>query len=213
MDVRPVDVNASRWDCTLESMPDGRFAVRLGLRMAKGLANKDGATMVATNRDPLFQHGHLWLRSGVLVSALERLANADAFCGTMGLSRRDALWAIRALQNEPLPLFAAAAERDGAPATEVIEPAVALRPMTSGREVVEDYTHVGLTLREHPVAFLREELARQRIVPCAELAHAPDGRFLTVAGLVLVRQKQVRVDEGVSRSGGFNRRCAQPGSV
>jgi error-prone DNA polymerase len=190
VEVRPVDVNVSRWDCTLETVSDRRFAVRLGLRMAKGLANKDGAAIVAARADtPFSSMDDLWLRAGVPVSALEKLANADAFGGTIGLSRREAIWAIRALQDEPLPLFAAAAERDGAPSTEVVEPEVALRPMTAGREVVEDYTHLGLTLREHPLAFLRQELAEKRIVPCAALTHAPDGRYLTVAGLVLVRQK------------------------
>jgi error-prone DNA polymerase len=190
VEVRPVDVNASRWDCTLETMPDGRFAVRLGLRVARGLANKDGAAIVAARTDtPFSSMDDLWLRAGVPVSALEKLANADAFSGTMQLPRRKAIWAIRALQNEPLPLFAAAAERDGSPSTEVVEPDVALRPMTAGREVVEDYTHLGLTLREHPLAFLRQELAEKRIVSCAALTHLPDGRYLTVAGLVLVRQK------------------------
>jgi error-prone DNA polymerase len=158
--------------------------------MSRGLANKDGAAIIGARADTQFSSmDDLWLRSGVPVSALEKLANADAFSGTMQLPRREAIWAIRGLQNEPLPLFAAAAERDGAPSTEVVEPQVALRPMTAGREVVEDYTHLGLTLREHPLAFLREELAEKRIVPCSQLAHAPDGRYLTVAGLVLVRQK------------------------
>ena len=72
---------------------------------------------------------------------------------------------------------------------EVDEPAVALKAMTAGREVVEDYDHVGLTLREHPVAFLRRDLARQKVMTCADAAAARDGRSVTVAGLVLVRQK------------------------
>ena len=72
---------------------------------------------------------------------------------------------------------------------EIDEPAVALRPMTAGGEVVEDYGHVGLTLRHHPVAFLRADLRRRRIVTCAEAMQARDGRWLEAAGLVLVRQR------------------------
>ena len=72
---------------------------------------------------------------------------------------------------------------------EIDEPVVILRPMTAGGEVVEDYGHVGLTLRSHPVRFLREELSRRRFVTCAEAMQARDGRWLQTAGLVLVRQR------------------------
>ena len=86
-----------------------------------------------------------------------QLAEADAFRPRFGLARREALWAIKALRDEPLPLFAAAAAREARDRRRrLIEPAVTLRPMTAGGEVVEDYGHVGLTLRQHPVAFLRD---------------------------------------------------------
>ena len=107
----------------------------------------------------------------------------------MGLARREALWALKALRDEPLELFAAAAAREARTIEEVREPAVSLRPMTSGGEVVEDYRHVGLTLRRHPASFLRADLASRRIVTCAEAMSARDGKWLTTAGLVLVRQK------------------------
>jgi error-prone DNA polymerase len=188
--VRPVDVNHSRWDCTLE--PTGRkdrFAVRLGLRMAKGLANADGASIVLARGDSSFTSiEEVWLRAEVPVAALERLAEADAF-GSMELNRRDALWKIKGLGDAPLPLFAAADKCEGQPRLEVTEPDVSLTPMTEGREVVEDYRSKGLTLRQHPVAFLRRELDGRRIIPCAELRHTRDGRMITVAGLVLVRQR------------------------
>ena len=100
-----------------------------------------------------------------------------------------ALWAIRALRDEPLPLFAAAAGEDGRPAPEINEEAVALKAMTAGREVVEDYQHVGLSLRRHPVAFLREELTRDTVVTCAQVNATRDGRIVKTAGLVLVRKK------------------------
>jgi error-prone DNA polymerase len=117
-----------------------------------------------------------------------QIAEADAFRPTLKLVRREALWAIKALRDEPLPLFAAAAAREKETVPEIREPAVAFRPMTAGGEVVEDYGHVGLTLRSHPVSFLREDLRRQHIVTCAEAMQARDGRWLQTAGLVLVRQ-------------------------
>ena len=172
--VRPIDVNASRWDCTLE--PD--LAVRLGFCLVHGLANADGAAMIAARGGTRFASiDDLWRRAGVKLAALEHLANADAFAG-LGLSRRAAIWAIRALDHEILPLFAPQ-----------IEPAVVLRPMTDGGEVVEDYATTGLSLRAHPVSFLRADLAAQRIVPCAQTLRARDGAKLTISGLVLVRQR------------------------
>lgn len=185
--VRPVCVNASRWDCTLEPTDDeARFAVRLGMRMVKGLANAHAATIVAARADRPFRSVEdLWYRAGVPVTALAPLARGDAFRPAFGLGRREALWVIKALRDEPLPLFAAVA----APTSEIDEPAVALRPMTTGGEVVEDYGHVGLSLRQHPVAFLRSDLAREGVVTCAELSRSRDGAWLTTAGLILVRQR------------------------
>jgi error-prone DNA polymerase len=190
VEVRPVCINASRWDCTLE--PTGRedrFAVRLGLRMVRGLANADAAAIVAARAgQPFASIDDLWRRAGVPAASLVQIAEADAFRPTLKLARREALWAIRALRDEPLPLFAAASAREKETVPEIREPAVAFRPMAAGGEVVEDYGHVGLTLRSHPVSFLREDLRRQRIVPCAEAMQARDGRWLQTAGLVLVRQ-------------------------
>jgi error-prone DNA polymerase len=88
-----------------------------------------------------------------------------------------------------MPLFAAASARAQETVAEIHEPAVALRPMTAGGEVVEDYSHVGLTLRSHPVTFLRADLLRRRVATCTEAMQARDGRWLTTAGLVLVRQR------------------------
>jgi error-prone DNA polymerase len=187
---RPVCVNASRWDCSLEPTDRGdRFAVRLGLRMVRGLANIDAATIVAARAgQPVASIDDLWRRAGVPSASLVQIAEADAFQPSLRLARRDALWAIKGLRDEPLPLFAAASARVAEAVPEAQEPTVALRPMTAGGEVVEDYGHVGLTLRSHPVSFLREDLRRRRIVPCAEAMQARDGRWLQTAGLVLVRQ-------------------------
>jgi error-prone DNA polymerase len=189
VEVRPVCVNASRWDCTLEPTDRDRFAVRLGLRMVRGLTNADAATLVAARADqPYTSIDDLWRRAGVPSASLVQLAEADAFRPSLKLARREALWAIKALRDEPLPLFAAASIREAKTIPEFSEPTVALRPMTAGGEVVEDYGHVGLTLRSHPLSFLREDLHRRRIVPCAEAMQARDRKWLETAGLVLVRQ-------------------------
>jgi error-prone DNA polymerase len=191
VEVRPVCVNASRWDCTLEPTgDDARFAVRLGMRMVRGLANRDAAKIVAARADQAFASvDDLWRRAGVPSASLVQLAEADAFRPALNLARREALWAIKALRDEPLPLFAAAAAREDETLPEIDEPAVALKPMTGGSEVVEDYSHIGLTLRRHPVAFLRADLQARRIVTCADAMQARDGRWLEAAGLVLVRQR------------------------
>ena len=189
--VQPVCINASRWDCTLEATSDERrFAVRLGMRMVKGLANAHAAAIVAARADqPFASVDDLWRRASIPQKALIQLAEADAFRPTLGLARREALWAIKALRDEPLPLFAAADAREGAAVPEIDEAPVALRPMTAGSEVVEDYGHIGLSLRQHPVAFLRADLEARRVTTCAEAMQARDGRWLEVAGLVLVRQR------------------------
>jgi error-prone DNA polymerase len=190
VEVRPMCVNASRWDCTLEPTGDDRFAVRLGLRMARGLANADAAAIVAARADRTYDDvDDLWRRAEVGVGALERLAEADAFRPALGLARREALWALKALRDEPLPLFAALARHDERPPPEINEEVVALKAMTAGREVVEDYRQVGLTLRQHPVTFLRADLVRRGILTCAAATTARDGKFVRLAGLVLVRQR------------------------
>ncbi|KTE27317.1 MULTISPECIES: error-prone DNA polymerase [Alphaproteobacteria] len=191
VEVRPVCANASRWDCTLEPIDDdGRFAVRLGLRMVKGLANAHGAAIVAAQAGhPFMSVDDLWRRAGVPVGALTQIAEADGFRPPFGLARREALWAIKALRDEPLPLFAAASAREAEIVPEIAEPAIVLRPMTAGGDVVEDYRHVSLSLRDHPVSFLRQDLRRRRMVTCLEAMEARDGRWLEAAGIVLVRQR------------------------
>jgi error-prone DNA polymerase len=191
VDVLPVCVNRSRWDCTLEECGDNeRHAVRLGMRLVKGLAVADAARIVAARMDGAFASvDDIWRRSGVPAASLVQLAEADAFHPSLRLERRDALWAIKALRDEPLPLFAAAAEREMKVIAEQVEPGVELRQMTEGHNVVEDYGHTGLTLRDHPIAFLRADLTKRNIITCEEAMTARDGRWVMTAGLVLVRQK------------------------
>ena len=191
VEVRPVCINASRWDCTLEPTgDDGRFAVRLGLRMVKGLANANAAAIVSARADtPFASIDDLWRRAGVPVAALVQIAEGDGFRPSLSMARREALWAIKALRDEPLPLFAAATAHEQQFVPEISEAAVSLRPMTAGSEVVEDYGHIGLSLRSHPVAFLRDDLRRRRIFTCQQAMDARDGRWLEAAGIVLVRQR------------------------
>ncbi|MDR6116550.1 MULTISPECIES: error-prone DNA polymerase [unclassified Sphingomonas] len=189
VEVRPACINTSRWDCTLEPTAGRYLAVRLGLRQVRGLANTHGAAIVAARGDAPFQSvEEVWRRAGVPRAAIERLAEADAF-HALGGDRRQGLWKVKGLGEAPLPLFAAADARETSFSPEGLEPDVALRPLTEGREVVEDYRALQLSLRAHPLAFLRPDLTRRGIVRCADLAHIKDGRHVEVAGIILVRQK------------------------
>ena len=187
--VRPVCVNASAWDCTLEPAGGRWLAVRQGLRMARGVSEIDAERLVAARPSTGYDSVEaLWRGSGLSADALRRLAAADAF-RALGLDRRAALWAIRGLAERPLDLFAAADAREGALRPETIEPVVALPPMKAGRAVAEDYRATGLSLRAHPLAFLRGDLGAQGYQPCRVLDEARSGREVMLAGLVLMRQR------------------------
>ncbi|MFS2108634.1 error-prone DNA polymerase [Sphingomonas sp. Sphisp140] len=189
VEVRPVDVNASRWDCTLEETAGRYKAVRLGLRLVRGLANDDAAAIVAARGDgPYAGVEEIQRRAGVGAGALNRIGEADGF-GSLDRTRRAGLWQVKGLADAPLPLFAAADRRDAAWRDEAVEPEVRLMPMGEGQEVVEDYRSTSLSLRAHPLAFLREELAQRKIQPCSAARTMKDGRWIDLAGLVLVRQK------------------------
>jgi error-prone DNA polymerase len=126
----------------------------------------------------------VWLRAGVRLATLERLAAADAF-RSIGLDRRQALWEMKALAAaEPLPLFAWGEAREAGP-----EPHVALPAMPLSEHVVNDYQTLRLSLKAHPMSFLRERLAAARIRACADLRKMRDGTWVAVAGVVLVRQR------------------------
>jgi len=157
------------------------------LRQIKSFAEADAKRLVAARGVGRYPDPHvLWRRSGLGRGALERLAEADAFLST-GLDRRRALWALKALGEPPLPLFAAV---ETAPLHWSEARAMALLPeMPLGEQVVEDYASLSLTLKRHPLAFLRAELAREGLVTAAELAHLPVDRRLAIAGVVLIRQR------------------------
>ena len=199
VEVRPASVNDSTWDCTLE--PSGRMhALRLGLRMVKGLSQAEGNSIVkARAASPYISIAELQRRTRLDIRTLEHLAEADAFAclkptsphrhceakpkqlSHNGLTRREALWQVRALPATDLPLFV---ENE-----DFTEPQIQIAAMKPGREVVEDYRSTGLTLRRHPVGFLRQTLAKTGIARAADLSHTRDGARISVAGIVLVRQK------------------------
>ena len=178
VEVRGVSVNHSSWDCTLELRPDGDLALRLGFRQIKGMREEDASWIVAARGNGYPDVESLWRRAGVPPDTLERLAEADA-CAALGLTRRDALWAAKALRAPaPLPLFGPDGEGG-------VEPAVTLPQMTLGQDVIEDYLSLRLSLRAHPMELLRPRLPES--LPHDRLAEAT-GRA-TVTGLVITRQR------------------------
>nr|WP_295467790.1 error-prone DNA polymerase [Mesorhizobium sp.] len=204
VDVRPVDVNCSDWDCTLEgAMFDPAriaprhasmtgvirscHAVRLGLRQVTGLAQADMELLVARRGRGYDSVRDLWLRSGLRADIIERLAQADAF-RSLGLDRREALWAVKALDRkgaaERLPLFDQPEIR-----LPDLEPETRLPAMSLGEHVIHDYRSLTLSLKAHPMSFLRDRLSAAGIAPSAVLEETANGRRVSVAGLVLVRQR------------------------
>lgn len=224
VEVRPIDVNRSEWDCTLEERHEGIEArrhegkaeegtgtegdrggsptqqgtgkdqrhdgpaIRLGMRMVKGLRETDARAIeqAVKRRGPFASVVDLWRVSEVSAASLYALALADAF-GSMELDRQQALWAVQSLRGKPLPLFDAAAR-----ASESQQRTAALPPVAPPVQVVRDYHAVGLSLKAHPLSFMREALRRRRILTAAQIRDersCPHGRYASVAGLVLFRQR------------------------
>jgi error-prone DNA polymerase len=181
VEVRPVCVNESGWDTLLQWRADGALAIRLGFRQIKGFREEDAAWIIAARGNGYRDPEGVWLRAGVSPASLERLAEADAF-SDIGLTRRDALWRIKALRApKPLPLFVDPIEGEA-----VSEPDVTLPTMQLGEEVVEDYVAMRLSLRAHPMELLRPMIGG--LMPHSELATAPLGAAC-VCGLVITRQR------------------------
>jgi error-prone DNA polymerase len=202
VEVRPVDINVSGWECALENTPYPQgalhprhasmsgdilttHAVRLGLRQIDGFAQEWGEKIESLRGRGFVSVRDLWLRTKLPPNALEKLAHADAF-NSLGLSRRDALWAVKALRRagdkDDLPLFARAAMPE-------MEPDAHLPSMPPGEQVIEDYRHLRLSLKAHPVSFLRADLDARGIVRHELLPTLVPGRRVTIGGLVLVRQR------------------------
>jgi len=153
VEVRPVSINASFWDNTMEADGNGGLALRLGFRQIKRMQEEDATWITAARGNGYQSLQDLWRRAGTPPKLITTLAEADAF-GELGVSRRDALWQARAfLGDKPLPLFARDLDGEGGR-----EPDVTLPTMTLGEEVVEDYVAMRLTLRAHPMALIRPRL-------------------------------------------------------
>ncbi|WP_425487336.1 error-prone DNA polymerase [Methylocystis heyeri] len=220
VEAREVDVNASQWDCALEPSPGvfsreadagsreestieqgrlhprhesmasdiaGNCALRLGFRLVKGVAEAEMRLLVERRGAGYDSVRDLWLRTGLPPSTLEKLAEADAF-SSLGLTRREALWAIAGLNR--------AGDKDDLPLLRMLafsptEPDADLPPMPPGEEVMEDYRSLSLSLKAHPVAFLRRSLAGRGVAPCADLSrpYEPPPLRAAIAGLVLMRQR------------------------
>ncbi len=188
--VLPVDVNHSQWDCTLEGLGEGEgepFALRLGLRQIDGLPEHVAAALVGERESngPFRDIADLRARAGLGPAHIERLASADAFT-SLGLTRRQALWDARSLVAAPdLPLFRAAGIREeGAERSTIRLPAMPL-----SEEVVADYQTTRLSLKAHPMAFLRADLAQRGFVRAADLRSRKFRSMVQVAGVVLIRQR------------------------
>ena len=218
--VRQVDAVHSDWDCTLERhgttqaapapghrstsaslgrhhgnpLPQG-WAIRLGMRMVRGLSERDALAIHQSVREHGPRQGmmSLWRTSRASLASLRALARADAFRG-MGLDRQQALWQVRALKEHDGPLheqWIASSERS-ATLWDTLEEPAELPPVPAPATVLADYGSIGLSLKAHPISFLRGWLARQGCVPCA-LARCDHGlptrSRAAMAGLVLVRQR------------------------
>jgi error-prone DNA polymerase len=199
VEVLPPSILTSDWNCTLEASrspslgrADRRFklstrprwkAVRLGFRQIKGLREGEIDVLVYARAEGARTPGE-FAQGGVPQRALELLAEADAFA-SVGLTRREALWAVKGLRGEhrapvQAPLLA------GLP---LFEERAALPKMGDPQEVAEDYRTTSLSLKDHPVTFYRPMLTRRGVITAEQLLTVPDGRKVSVAGLVLIRQR------------------------
>jgi error-prone DNA polymerase len=205
VEIRSVDVNLSDLESVLEdgSRPVQKHiwpqhaemagdirstkALRLGLGFVEGLAEAHANIIIARRGAGYDSIRDLWLRTGLGPPILEKLANADAFV-SLGLSRRDALWAVKGLMGaegaQTLPLFAIAKEPYRS-----LEADADLPAMPPGESVIHDYKYLSFSLKGHPLGFLRPALDSRRIVRSSDLMDVKPGRFIEVAGLVLVRQR------------------------
>ncbi|HWD88436.1 MAG TPA: error-prone DNA polymerase [Mucilaginibacter sp.] len=179
--VRPVDVNYSLWDNTLEEKEGKYCAVRLGFRQVKGL-NEQNMQLLVERRGAGYTSISRLSDAGIPQAAIEKLADADAF-RSMQLDRREALWEVPALSDKPTGLF------NGQLSESVFEAQISLPFMSQAEHVVHDYASTGLSLKAHPVSFVREKLNMLHVLETRRLPELKNGDLIKVAGLVTVRQR------------------------
>jgi error-prone DNA polymerase len=182
VEVRPADVCSSDWDCRLETAPDGSPALRLGLRMIKGLSRAGAEQLVAARRErPWSSLVDLDERVGLTRKDLKALAGADALSSLTG-NRHLAAWQVCGL-GDGLPLAPVRSDL-GDPGQLPLLPVP-----TEGAQIVADYRSLGLTLRRHPLALLRPRLEQRRLLSAREIAEATPGSRVRTCGLVINRQR------------------------
>jgi error-prone DNA polymerase len=181
VEVRPVDINFSYWDNKLEEKSGTYYALRLGFRQVKGLREEDMNTLVSA-RTKGFSTITSLRDAGISQSILGKLADADAF-NSMGQDRRSALWEISTGADQPIGLY------EGQNTDPSSEKNILLPLMKVSEHVVHDYAATSLSLKAHPVSFVREKLEQLHIISNAALSMHHDKEMVKVAGLVLVRQR------------------------
>ncbi len=180
VEVRAVDATISEWDCTLERREDGRPALRLGLCLVKHLSQEGALRLLAARAQCAFDGiADMAERAALERRDLEALAAADALTRLSG-HRHRAVWQVTGVERA-LPLLPAA--------TAVAEGIPLLRAPREGQDIVADYGSLGLTLRRHPLALLRDRLQRRGVLPMQELWEQPNGKMVITAGLVITRQR------------------------
>ena len=203
--ILPVDVNFSSWNHRLEFDSDhkkGHYALRLGLRLVKGLPRGEGERIAASQAALAGDQAHsgkmrqafsslddVMRQADVSLKSLQAIANADGF-SSLNIDRRQALWEVRGLARHRLhdmPLFAHGGQRHEQPAG--TEPAITLPKPGLGESIVEDYRSLGLSLKAHPLDLLQKPLVAAGWQMCSHLQNIPDGKRLRLAGLVTMRQR------------------------
>ena len=180
VEVRHVDINYSNWDNTLEERSGKYHILRLGFRQVKGIRKED-IQLLVSSRKISFTSINSLRDIGLSEAALEKLADADAF-RSIGFDRREALWEV-STKDKPFALF------EGHQSEDAKHENVSLPKMSESEHVVHDYATISLSLKAHPVSFVREKLQQLHVLSTKELATAKNGDLVKVAGLVLVRQR------------------------
>jgi len=181
VEIKPVDVNHSFWDNSLEQIDGPYCPLRLGFRQINGMREEEMQLLTAARTKP-FTHIHTLRDIGVSQISLEKLADADAF-RSLGLDRRQALWEVSALSDRPTGMFTGQASESAS------EAQTSLPAMSLSEHVVQDYASMSLSLKAHPVSFIRQRLLQFNILATKQLNGLVDGDMVRVAGLVLVRQR------------------------
>ncbi len=181
VEVRPVDVNYSEWDNTLEEKSGAHHAVRLGFRQINGIRQEDIITLT-DHRKNGYQSVQDLRDVGLSDAVLEKLADADSF-RSMGHDRRKALWNASAKDHQENTLFT------GNLAIDQTDKSIELPEMNLSEHVVHDYDSLTLSLKAHPLSFLRKTLDQLRVHPAADLKILKNGEIVKIAGLILVRQR------------------------